>query len=72
MALDEVRKWRSRYGEVLVETCPHYLENSPLGPIGKANPPFRGADDVQAMWEGLADGAINVTSRSSISPRSAW
>jgi dihydropyrimidinase len=63
MALDEVRKWRERYGEVLVETCPHYLthdENSQLGPIGKANPPFRAADDVQAMWEGLADGAIDV------------
>jgi dihydropyrimidinase len=63
MALDEVRKWRSRYGEVLVETCPHYLthdENSRLGPIGKANPPFRSPDDVQAMWEGLADGAIDV------------
>jgi dihydropyrimidinase len=63
LALDEVRKWRARYGEVLVETCPHYLthdENSQLGPIGKANPPFRAADDVQAMWEGLADGAIDV------------
>jgi dihydropyrimidinase len=63
MALDEVRRWRHRYGEVRVETCPHYLthdERSTLGPIGKANPPFRGADDVQAMWEGLADGAIDV------------
>ncbi|MDH4189419.1 MAG: amidohydrolase family protein [Betaproteobacteria bacterium] len=63
MALDEVRRWRARYGEVLVETCPHYLthdEDSDLGPLGKANPPFRGADDVNAMWEGLADGSINV------------
>ena len=63
MALDEVRKWRKRYGEVLVETCPHYLthdENSDMGSIGKANPPFRSADDVDAMWEGLADGSIDV------------
>ena len=63
MALDEVRRWRSRYGEILVETCPHYLthdENSDLGPIGKANPPFRSADDVAAMWEGLADGSVDV------------
>jgi dihydropyrimidinase len=63
MALDEVRRWRARYGEVLVETCPHYLthdENSDLGPLGKANPPFRGRDDVAAMWEGLADGSIQV------------
>jgi dihydropyrimidinase len=63
MALDEIRKWRKRYGEILVETCPHYLthdENSDMGSIGKANPPFRTADDVNAMWEGLADGSINV------------
>ena len=63
MALDEVRRWRARYAEVLVETCPHYLthdENSDLGPLGKANPPFRSPDDVAAMWEGLADGSIQV------------
>ncbi len=63
MALDEVRRWRSRYAEVLVETCPHYLthdEDSNLGSIGKANPPFRSADDVNALWEGLADGSIQV------------
>jgi dihydropyrimidinase len=48
---------------VRVETCPHYLthdENSDLGGLGKANPPFRSPDDVQAMWEGLADGSIDV------------
>lgn len=63
MALDEVRRWRDRYPRVLVETCPHYLthdENSSLGGIGKANPPFRSADDVLALWEGLADGTIDV------------
>jgi dihydropyrimidinase len=63
MALDEVRRWRQRYPKIYVETCPHYLthdENSPLGGIGKANPPFRSADDVAAMWEGLADGSIDV------------
>ncbi len=63
MALNEVRKWRERYDNVSVETCPHYLthtENSDIGPIGKANPPFRSNDDRDAMWEGLADGSINV------------
>jgi dihydropyrimidinase len=63
MALDEVRRWRQRYGEIRVETCPHYLthdEDSTLGSLGKANPPFRSADDVNAMWEGLADGSIDV------------
>jgi dihydropyrimidinase len=63
MALNEVRRWRQRYSRIYVETCPHYLthdENSPLGGIGKANPPFRSPDDVAAMWEGLADGSIDV------------
>ena len=63
LALDEVRKWKSRYDRVFVETCPHYLthtEDSNLGSLGKANPPFRSADDVAAMWEGLQDGTIHV------------
>jgi len=63
LALNEVRKWRDRYDRVFVETCPHYLthtEESNLGSMGKANPPFRSADDVAAMWEGLQDGSIHV------------
>jgi dihydropyrimidinase len=63
MALDEVRRYRQRYDRVVVETCPHYLTHdwdADIGPIGKANPPFRSADDVAAMWEGLADGSIDV------------
>ncbi|MDQ2137979.1 dihydroorotase family protein [Alcaligenaceae bacterium A4P071] len=63
LALDEVRAWRKRYEHVHVETCPHYLthdEDSDIGSLGKANPPFRSKDDVDAMWEGLRDGSIDV------------
>lgn len=63
MALDEVRRWRKRYPNVYVETCPHYLthdDDSTLGALGRANPPFRSKDDVAAMWEGLEDGSIDV------------
>ena len=63
MALDEVRKWRARYNKVYVETCPHYLTHtldSDLGSVGKANPPFKTEDDVAALWEGLADGAVDL------------
>jgi dihydropyrimidinase len=63
MALDEVRRWRDRYDRVRVETCPHYLTHTldaEDGSIGKANPPFRTQDDVDAMWDGLADGSIDV------------
>ncbi len=63
MALDEVRRWRERYDNIFVETCPHYLTHTmdaDIGSLGKANPPFRSADDVEAMWEGLADGSIDI------------
>jgi dihydropyrimidinase len=63
MALDEVRRWRNRYDNIFVETCPHYLTHTldaDIGSLGKANPPFRTADDVEAMWEGLADGSIDL------------
>lgn len=63
LALDEIRTWRERYGSVYAETCPHYLthtQDSDVGSIGKANPPFRTAEDVEALWEGLHDGTIDV------------
>ena len=62
-ALDEIRCWRKRYDDVIVETCPHYLthtEDSDLGGMGKANPPFRTKDDQDALWEALADGTVDV------------
>ena len=63
MGLDEVRFWRKRYSKVFVETCPHYLTHTSdmdLGGMGKANPPFRGVDEREALWEGLIDGTIDV------------
>ena len=63
MGLEEVRRWRSRYERVYVETCPHYLTHTAdmaLGSMGKANPPFRDRDDQEALWQGLADGAVDV------------
>lgn len=63
MALDEVRRWRQRYDRIYVETCPHYLTHSmdaEIGSIGKANPPFRAREDIDALWEALADGTIDV------------
>jgi dihydropyrimidinase len=63
LALDEVRRWRKRYDQVWIETCPHYLthtEDSELGGIGKANPPFRSQDDQDALWEAVFDGTIDL------------
>ena len=46
-----------------VETCPHYLlldDHAPAGVLAKVNPPVRPRADVEAMWEGIADGAIDT------------
>ena len=64
-ALDEVRRHRLRRDgpPIYVESCPHYLflnDETPAGPYAKVNPPVRGQDDVEAMWEGVLDGAITT------------
>jgi len=64
-ALDEVRRHRLNPAAppLYVESCPHYLflnDESPAGTYAKVNPPVRGQDDVEAMWEGVLDGAITT------------
>lgn len=64
--MDIVRLWR-RWGEwrVFAETCPHFLTltNADLlarGSLGKVGPPLREQPDVEALWEAVADGTIDV------------
>jgi dihydropyrimidinase len=63
-ALDVIRFWRSRFKDVIVETCPHYLthtrEDAFDGSLGKVNPPLRSRSDVDALWEGIIDGVVDV------------
>ncbi len=64
-ALQLIRRFQRDGVNVTAETCPHYLffdENDylRLGPYAKVNPPLRSAEDQQALWQGLADGTINV------------
>jgi dihydropyrimidinase len=61
--LDEVRRYRARYDEIYVETCPHYLTHTmdmDLGSLGKTNPPLRTQEDIEALWEAIADGTVDV------------
>jgi dihydropyrimidinase len=63
LALDEIRRFRQRYPRIHAETCPQYLTHTmeaDLGSLGKANPPLKSRDDVEALWAALADGAIDV------------
>ena len=63
-ALNEARRHRRvNAAPVYVETCPHYLlldDASPAGVLAKVNPPVRSRDDVDAMWEGVADGSVTT------------
>ncbi|HLI10312.1 MAG TPA: amidohydrolase family protein [Alphaproteobacteria bacterium] len=63
LALDEIVRFRRRYERIYVETCPQYLTHTmddDLGTVGKANPPLKTKDDVEALWAALADGTIEV------------
>ena len=60
--LDLVREYRERGNTVYCEVTPHHLtfteedmEDSRL----KMNPPLRGIEDVEALWEGISRGDIN-------------
>lgn len=64
-ALHEVRRHRldGRTAPIYVETCPHYLfldDRSPAGTYAKVNPPVRSPADIDAMWEGVRDGAVTT------------
>ena len=51
------------HGRVATETCPHYLlfdKDTDRGVMGKVNPPLRSAEHVEALWQRLVDGTIDV------------
>lgn len=66
--LELIRRAQKRGEFVRVETCPHYLTlTSDLygGQNGDrfiCSPPLRSQADVNALWEGIADGTISVIS----------
>ena len=50
-------------GRVATESCPHYLafdKETDRGVQGKVNPPLRSRDHVEALWERLTDGTVDV------------
>ncbi|MBI3748000.1 MAG: dihydropyrimidinase [Chloroflexi bacterium] len=68
-ALREVREGRAGGVRVSVETCPHYLvlteeRYADPDPVGCARfmiaPPLRTPADRDALWQGLADGSIDM------------
>ena len=64
-ALDMLRKARSEGLPVTVETCPHYLyfaaeEILDGSTLHKCAPPIRKQANREALWQGLADGVIDM------------
>jgi dihydropyrimidinase len=65
-AVQLARVSRARGLPLFLETCPHYLtftEERLAAADGKyqiISPPFRRREDVDALWEGLADGTISI------------
>lgn len=60
-----VRRAKQNYPNIHAEATPHHIsltENAvkEFGTLAKMNPPLRGEDDRQAIWEGLADGTIDI------------
>ena len=50
-------------GRVATETCPHYLvfdKDEDRGVVGKVNPPLRGRDHLEALWQRVLDGTVDV------------
>lgn len=62
-ALAVLLRERERYANIFVETCPHYLTHdveSPIGLLGKVNPPLRERADRDALWAAVRAGQIDV------------
>lgn len=54
---------RPRRAPIHVETCSHYLSlttDSPIGVLGKVNPPLRGQRDVDALWQAVGAGLAST------------
>ena len=64
-ALPELRAARSEGLAVSVETCPHYLHLSAEtiangATLSKCAPPIRSRENCEGLWQGLADGTIDL------------
>ncbi len=74
-ALEAALDQRRLGGRVFVETCTQYLTlgtDSPIGTLGKVNPPLRPPADREAIWRGIIDGHIDTVATDHVHrPRSA-
>jgi allantoinase len=65
LALEELAAAQAEGLPITVETCPHYLhfaaeEIAPSATLLKCAPPIRSAENREALWGGLQQGAIQL------------
>lgn len=63
LALAAMDRQRASYDNLFVETCTQYLTlttDADCGTYGKVNPPIRERADLEALWQGLADGRVDT------------
>ncbi len=65
-ALDVIQMYKKWSGApIYTETCTHYLtltneEMLKLGSLAKVSPPLREKDDIDALWQAIIDGKVDV------------
>ena len=64
-SMSAIRQWQRAGLKISAETFPHYLfltvaDLSRLGAAAVMSPPLRDDADVEALWQGLADGTISM------------
>ena len=62
-AADKVAEAKKTNDKIWGETCPHYLAlntESPIGELGKVNPPLRDKKNNAPLWKALSDGTIDT------------
>ncbi|WP_141433599.1 allantoinase [Bacillus sp. 03113] len=60
-----IQEWKKKGVDVSVETCPHYLSLSiddleQIGAVAKCAPPLREKQEIESLWESVANGEIDV------------
>ena len=64
--VDMIREAKAIGVHITAETCPHYIlvngaeQIKKLGPLLKMNPPVRGPEHNNALWQGLKDGTVDM------------
>jgi len=71
--LKSIRDSKRAGQKVFVEVCCPYLfismeDMEKLGLYAYTSPPYRSKEDVEALWQGIADGTIDVLSTDHVAP----